>query len=379
MLSTFKNTQTSYSNTKSNLYQLSFSYDNSNNYYSRVFELPYGMTENEMYIVLSYILDNIKNIIEINLGVFIKIDALLEKIGFFTQDYTKNEDINILKIDKNFEKNKWYKPNTNINQINSIYNRINYVYNITENDLNTIKKTLKKWNLWYNVYESRCQMKFKNINRKKIKQIACTTLIITSLVSAEVLAKEYQVKRGDTLSKISLKAYGTIEYYDELAFYNEIVDPNFIKTGWTIEVPPLQKLLNYIYDEIYIVKKGDTLSKICKEKYGSSKYIDAVTLYNDIENKNLIRTNQTLFLPNTNKLKKLMYNNQTNIYHTIKNGETLDYLSKIYYKTNIFATYLKEYNCLESNYLTPNTKIFIPTIEDMIEFYNSCNEVKYVR
>lgn len=144
MLSTFKNTQTSYSNTKSNLYQLSFSYDNSNNYYSRVFELPYGMTENEMYIVLSYILDNIKNIIEINLGVFIKIDALLEKIGFFTQDYTENEDINILKIDKNFEKNKWYKPNTNINQINSIYNRINYVYNITENDLNTIKKTLKK-------------------------------------------------------------------------------------------------------------------------------------------------------------------------------------------------------------------------------------------
>jgi len=144
MLSTFKNTQTSYSNTKSNLYQLSFSYDNSNNYYSRVFELPYGMTENEMYIVLSYVLDNIKNIIEINLGVFIKIDALLEKIGFFTQDYTENEDINILKIDKNFEKNKWYKPNTNINQINSIYNRINYVYNITENDLNTIKKTLKK-------------------------------------------------------------------------------------------------------------------------------------------------------------------------------------------------------------------------------------------
>lgn len=144
MLSTFKNTQKSYSNTKSNLYQLSFSYDNSNNYYSRVFELPYGMTENEMYIVLSYILDNIKNIIEINLGVFIKIDALLEKIGFFTQDYTENEDINILKIDKNFEKNKWYKPNTNINQINSIYNRINYVYNITENDLNSIKKTLKK-------------------------------------------------------------------------------------------------------------------------------------------------------------------------------------------------------------------------------------------
>lgn len=144
MLSTFKNTQKSYSNTKSNLYQLSFSYDNSNNYYSRVFELPYEMTENEMYIVLSYILDNIKNIIEINLGVFIKIDALLEKIGFFTQDYTENEDINILKIDKNFEKNKWYKPNTNINQINSIYNRINYVYNITENDLNSIKKTLKK-------------------------------------------------------------------------------------------------------------------------------------------------------------------------------------------------------------------------------------------
>jgi len=222
-------------------------------------------------------------------------------------------------------------------------------------------------------------MKFKNINTKKIKQIACTTLVLVSLTNSSVLAKDYIVKKGDSLSKISLKEYGTIRYYNALAVYNDIENPDFIKTGWVIDVPPLQKLLDYVYDEIYTIKKGDNLSKICKAKYGTNKYVNALALYNDIENINLIRTNQTLFIPNINKIKELSHNHQTNIYHTINNGETLEFLSKKYYKTKVFANYLKEYNCLDSDYLKPNTKIFIPSLEKIIEFYDSCNEVKYVR
>lgn len=222
-------------------------------------------------------------------------------------------------------------------------------------------------------------MKLKNINFKKIKQIACVTVALATISSSSVLAKEYIIKKGDSLSKISLREYGTIGYYNVLAVYNGIENPDFIKTGMVINIPPLQKLLDYVYDEIYTVKKGDTLSEICKEKYGTTKYVNALALHNNIENVNMIKINQTLFIPNKNKIIELKNNQKTNIYHTVKVNETLEFLSKKYYKTADFANYLKEYNCLDDYYLKPNTKIFIPDIEKIIEFYNACNEVKYVR
>ena len=222
-------------------------------------------------------------------------------------------------------------------------------------------------------------MKFKNINLKKLKQIACVTVALTTLSPTNVFAKEYIVKKGDSLSKISLREYGMICYYNALAVYNNIENPDFIKTGMVIDLPPLQKLLDYVYDEIYTVKKGDTLSEISKEKYGTIKYVNALALHNNIENIDVIRVNQTLFIPNREKIVALAQTHKTNIYHIVKQNETLEFLSKKYYKTADFVNYLKEYNCLEDNYLKPNTRIFIPDIEKIIEFYNSCNEVKYVR
>ena len=69
---------------------------------------------------------------------------------------------------------------------------------------------------------------------------------------------EYVVKKGDTLSKIASK-YGTT--YQELAKYNNIANPNIIHVGQVIKIPT---------NEIeYVVKKGDTLSSIAK-KYNTT-------------------------------------------------------------------------------------------------------------
>ena len=129
-------------------------------------------------------------------------------------------------------------------------------------------------------------MNFKNINPPKIKETLSIGLVLVTLTTP-VLAKEYKIQKGDTLSKISLNEYGKTHYYDELAYYNYIDNPDIIKVGQVIELPPLQSLLNYTYDEIYTVKKGDTLGKLCKEKYGSTRFTKALALYNDIENINL--------------------------------------------------------------------------------------------
>jgi len=222
-------------------------------------------------------------------------------------------------------------------------------------------------------------MFFKNINTNKIKKMASISLVLTTLMTTPALAKEYKIKKGDTLSKISKQEYGKSSYYDEIAYYNNITNPNLIKAGQVIKIPNLQDLLNYVYDEVYFVKKGDTLSKLCKEKYNSSKYYQALALYNNIDNPNLIYVGQIIAFPNINKINELYYNHQTSIYHTIKNGETLEYLSKMYYKTPLFSSLLGEYNCLDSNDLKANQQIFIPSYESILEFYNACKGATNVR
>ncbi len=50
-------------------------------------------------------------------------------------------------------------------------------------------------------------------------------------------------------------------------------------------------------EEIYVVKKGDTLASICKEVYGDMTYVNEVCELNGLENGNLIFIGQKLLLP----------------------------------------------------------------------------------
>lgn len=52
----------------------------------------------------------------------------------------------------------------------------------------------------------------------------------------------YKIKRGDTLSAICRKYYGSASYYPKLAKYNSIKNPNLIYAGDTLKIPPKEKL-----------------------------------------------------------------------------------------------------------------------------------------
>lgn len=89
----------------------------------------------------------------------------------------------------------------------------------------------------------------------------------------------YVVKKGDTLSKIANK-YGIT--YKELAEYNNISNPNVIYVGQKIKIPSK--------GVFYIVKKGDTLSKIA-----SIYKLSWRELYE--KNKDIIKGNPNLIKP----------------------------------------------------------------------------------
>lgn len=49
----------------------------------------------------------------------------------------------------------------------------------------------------------------------------------------------YIIKSGDSLSKVSKLFYGDANKYNEIASHNGIADPNKIQAGATIQVPPI--------------------------------------------------------------------------------------------------------------------------------------------
>ena len=114
--------------------------------------------------------------------------------------------------------------------------------------------------------------------------------------------KEYVVKPGDTLYNISIIFYGSSEYYNRIAEFNGIDDPNLIKPGDVIKLPIIEKV-NY-----YTIKEGDTLYDLCMSKYGRAdeEIIKALALYNNIDDYNVIIAGQKILLPEIDQLNNYM-------------------------------------------------------------------------
>lgn len=66
------------------------------------------------------------------------------------------------------------------------------------------------------------------------------TAATKAAVSNEV--KEYKVQKGDTFTHLSRKFYGSVRYYRQLMKYNNISNPNSLRIGKTIKIPPLEIL-----------------------------------------------------------------------------------------------------------------------------------------
>ena len=97
---------------------------------------------------------------------------------------------------------------------------------------------------------------------------------------------EYKVKKGDNLSKIALLYHIPL---GDLANYNHITNPNKIYINQIIKIPQTKNNSNP--SNYYIIKKGDTLSKIAKE---NNTTVENLIKINQIQNPNLIYAGQSL-------------------------------------------------------------------------------------
>lgn len=75
----------------------------------------------------------------------------------------------------------------------------------------------------------------------KLPEMETVETAVPKTVSGDEI-KEYKVQKGDTFTHLSRKFYGTVRYYRQLMEYNKISNPNSLRIGKTIKVPPLEIL-----------------------------------------------------------------------------------------------------------------------------------------
>lgn len=112
--------------------------------------------------------------------------------------------------------------------------------------------------------------------------------------------KIYIIKRGDNLYKIAKENFCHYKYWKEIYKLNKkvIKKPNYIYPGQKLIMPDTKKPIEKIETETYIIKKGDTLSKLSRKIYNKPLWRKLYKLNKNIlKNPHYIYPGQSLILP----------------------------------------------------------------------------------
>lgn len=169
-----------------------------------------------------------------------------------------------------------------------------------------------------------------------------TVDIIVDTIS-KYLKKEntYTVKKGDSLYQIAIKYNTTV---DKLKKINNL-SSNSLSIGQILKIPTQEEDDNN--DNIYIVKKGDSLYQIAI-KYNTT--VDELKKINNLSSNNL-SIGKKLTIP-----AKKEETSEYDLY-TIQKGDSLYQIAKKY---NISVAELKNLNNITNNLLTIGNKLKVP-------------------
>ncbi|MCQ6562837.1 LysM peptidoglycan-binding domain-containing protein [Paenibacillus mendelii] len=174
------------------------------------------------------------------------------------------------------------------------------------------------------------------------------------------LPTTYVVRKGDTLSTISMKFYHSKNYVALLADHNEIVFINDMNVGDTIKIPALSSKAGSVPKKqpdnkdnskvdlpvTYMIRSGDTLYRIAMEFYRSADYVDLIAEHNKLDKNKDLKAGNNLIIPAI-PVNQAENNNSTNkgvTSHTVQKGETLSSISRKYFGVSDYAKSIAEYN-----------------------------------
>lgn len=187
---------------------------------------------------------------------------------------------------------------------------------ITEQDQpRTISSNRKKEQSQYTIVQGTTD---SNGLSEPIRSNIASELIIALLPSGfrklgtMISEQQYQVKSGDTLSKIAKDNNTTVE---QIAEDNNINNINSIYPGQNLSIYNPQGLATHTQ---YVVKKGDTLSKIATD---NNTTVEQIAKDNNIRDTNKLRIGQNISVHNPR-------GKPTHAKHVVKNGDTLSKIAQ---------------------------------------------------
>lgn len=143
--------------------------------------------------------------------------------------------------------------------------------------------------------------------KKSFQRLSSKLLTVAIVISTIVIFYKNFIKNSQSAFLVQyVEKIGTVNLADDSEESGEIRSDKTIYIKKPIDqyeqviANANESTAAVLYDdkiEEYVVKKNDSLNKICLLKYKDVKYIDSLAKYNDIKNKNLIYTGQVLKLP----------------------------------------------------------------------------------
>ena len=160
----------------------------------------------------------------------------------------------------------------------------------------------------------------------------------------------YVVRRGDSLWSIS-KKYGIS--VDELKSLNNL-SSNLLSVGQTLRVKGIPEANN----EIYIVKRGDTLYSIAT-RFGVN--IDDLRRYNNLTS-NILSIGQQLYIPTGQMVDDIIGTNYDT--YVVKTDDSLFSIASRY---GVSVDELKKINNLNNDILFVGQQLLVPTSSDIVD------------
>jgi len=183
------------------------------------------------------------------------------------------------------------------------------------------------------------------------------------------------VKSGETLSTISQALYGSAKHWPLIARANDIDDPvTQVRPDMVLKIPPLPTevtpagtdvaLLPGTGEKIHTVVRDDTLSEISQEYYGTMRHWKLIARANKLEEDAILRVDSKLLIP---KLATTVTPAPTLVpglgekTHVVKQGDTLQEISRQYYGTVRYHKLIQEANNIADPLsLRPGQTLLIP-------------------
>ncbi|PKF87861.1 peptidase P60 [Bacillus sp. BA3] len=205
------------------------------------------------------------------------------------------------------------------------------------------------------------------MNNSKNSFILAGTIIGTLIAGTSAYAGSYQVKSGDTLDKISKANNTTVQ---QLKSQNHLTS-NLIFPGQILKFNTLNTK-NIDKTEKYVVKLGDTLSKIAK-RYNLS--LSALLKLNtNISNSDRIYIGQSIRV--SGQAPASSSTAKTNATYKVKSGDTLDKIARV---NNMTVQQLKSKNHLTSSLIFPGQVLKVNTLTSTPDNNKNTTDVYVVK